>query len=168
MECRMSFLRIPLTILLVVLSGCATQEYRQTEQQCSFEAFQRYPVNNVTQVVTVQRPVQIPTGQTNCITNYFGSTASTSCSQVMRTEFRNFQESVVVDTNASVRQSTVQSCTAQRCFSKYGNSSCKVEKLSSPTSNYTKQENCKAQSDMLFREYQEKERRETYERCMSK
>lgn len=164
----MSLLRVSLTALAILLSGCATQEYRQAVNECSYEAYQRYPVNNVTQIVTVQRPVQVPTGQTDCTTNYFGNTASTSCQQIMRTEMRNFQQNVVVDTNDSYRQNAIRSCAAQKCYSRYGNADCKVEKLSYSKSDYTKEENCKAQSEMLFRDYQEKERRESYGRCMSK
>jgi hypothetical protein len=164
----MSFVRISLTALVFALSGCATQEYRQAASECSYEANQRYPVNNVTQIVTVQRPVQVPTGQTNCTTNYFGNTASTSCQQVMTTEMRNFQESVTSDTNESYRQNAIRSCAAQKCFSRYGNADCKVEKSSYSKSDYSKEENCKARSEMLFRDYQDKERREAYGRCMSK
>ena len=164
----MSFLRITSFFVVIGLFGCATQEYRQAANECAYEAFQRYPVNNVTQVVTVQRPVQVPTGQTDCTTNYFGNTASTSCQQVMRTEMRNFQQNVVVDTNDSYRQTAIRSCAAQKCYSKYGNTDCKIEKSSYSKSDYTKEENCKAQSEMLFREYQEKERREVYERCINK
>ena len=164
----MWLLRISLFALAIVLSGCATQEYRQAANECSYEAYQRYPVNNVTQIVTVQRPVQVPTGQTNCTTNYFGNTASTSCQQVMTTEMRNFQESVTSDANESYRQNAIRSCAAQKCYTRYGNADCKVEKLSYSKPDYTKEQNCKAQSEMLFRDYQQKERQGVYERCMSK
>ena len=164
----MPFLRISLTAIAIALSGCTTQEYRQATNECLYEAYQRYPVNNVTQVIIVQRPVEVPTGQTNCTTDYFGNTANTTCRQVMRTEMRNFQESVTSDANESYRQNAIRSCAAQKCYSRYGNTECKVEKFTYSKSDYTKEENCKAQSEMLFRDYQDKERREAYGRCMSK
>lgn len=121
-------LRISLTVLAIALSGCATQEYRQAASECSYEAYQRYPVNNVTKTITVQKPVQVPTGQTDCTTNYFGNTATTSCQQIMRTELRNFQENRIVDTNEYYRQNAINSCAAQKCYSRYGNADCKVAK----------------------------------------
>jgi hypothetical protein len=127
------------------LSSCATQEYQQASRECAYEAFQKYPVNNVTQVVTVQRPVEVPTGETNCTTDYdyFLGRAKTNCRQVMRIEMRNFQESVINDTNYSARQNAINSCAAQKCYSRYGNTECK----SVPSTNSNlKSSNCAAEA----------------------
>lgn len=163
----MSLLRISLTALAIALSGCATQEYRQAASECSYEAYQRYPVNNVTQIVTVQRPVQVPTGQTDCTTNYFGNTASTSCQQVMRTEMRNFQQNVVVDTNESYRQNAIRSCAAQKCYNRYGNADCK-----SPTyqPKITKESSCSEEISQKYGTSDDnyRERRAAYDACISR
>jgi len=116
-----AFLLIPLLLL-----GCATQEYRQAENECTYDANRRFPINNVSEVVTVTRPIEVPTGQTNCTTNYFGNQATTTCQQVTRTEFRNFQETRIVDLNRDIRQNAINSCTAQICMRRYGNTECKV------------------------------------------
>ncbi len=152
------------------LSSCATQEYQQASRECAYEAFQKYPVNNVTQVVTVQRPVEVPTGETNCTTDYdyFLGRAKTNCRQVMRIEMRNFQESVVNDTNFSTRQNAINSCAAQKCYSRYGNATCKVENSKRNNVDSSKHENCKAYSEMLYTENQPRDRQFTYDRCMSK
>jgi hypothetical protein len=163
----MPFLRILLTALAIALSGCATQEYRQATNECSYEAYQRYPVNNVTQVINVQRPVEVPTGQTNCTTDYIGNTANTSCRQVMRTEMRNFQQTVVADSNESYRQSAIRSCAAQKCYSRYGNADCKAP---SYQPSKTKESSCSEEVVQRFGSSNEnyQDRRNAYESCITR
>lgn len=163
----MPFLRVSLIALAIALSGCATQEYRQATNECSYEAYQRYPVNNVTQVINVQRPVEVPTGQTNCTTDYLGNTANTTCRQIMRTEMRNFQQNVVVDTNESSRQSAIKSCAAQKCYSRYGNADCKSP---SYQPSKTKESSCSEEVVQRFGSsngnYQD--RRNAYDSCIAR
>lgn len=108
-----------------LIAGCATAEFRAAAQECSPEAFSQYPVNNVTSFVTLQRAIQVPSGQTHCTTMYFGQTAQTNCQQVMRTELIPYQQAVVTDTNASPRDRTIKACAANLCMQRYGNSECK-------------------------------------------
>jgi hypothetical protein len=116
-----------LTIIFFTLAGCATQEYRNAENECSYEAFRQYPVNNVSTVVTLTRPVQVPTGQTNCQTYYIGYTAQTTCNQVMRTDYQPYQQTVIQDTNSSYRKTAINSCAQNTCYQKFGNSECKTK-----------------------------------------
>lgn len=156
-----AFLLVP-----VLLLGCATQEYRQAENECTYDANRRFPINNVTQVVTVTRPIEVPTGQTNCVTNYFGLQATTTCQQVTRTEFRNFQEARVVDLNRDARKSAIDSCAAQTCMSRFGNPECKVNSkvvVADPM----KQPNCVIEADALAKRGGEKWNG-IYETCMSR
>ena len=144
----MRFRFITFFALCALLVGCSTPEYRQARNQCAYQAYQQYPINNITQVVSVQRPVQVPTGQTNCTTDYFGNTATTSCQQVMRTEFRNFQETVVVDTNQNGRNNAINYCAAQTCMNTYGNSDCKKQELKSDS---LKESNCTVEANAYAR-----------------
>lgn len=114
-------------LVLCVIQGCTTAEFRTAKNQCAGDAYREYPINNVPTVVTRTQPVQVPTGQTNCSTTYLGVTANTTCNQVMTTEFRNYQETVIVDTNANSREITMQRCAARLCYSRYGNAECKVK-----------------------------------------
>jgi hypothetical protein len=139
-----------LLTLCAMLAGCATPEYRQARNQCTSQAFQRFPVNNVSQVVTVRRQVEVPTGETNCTTDYSGSTARTSCKQVTRLEMRSFNETEVADTNESARNNAINYCAAQSCMSSYGNSDCKKAESSS-SANAQKQNNCTAEANAYVR-----------------
>ena len=122
---RISMNKITVLLLMFILVGCSTPEYRSAKNECSYDAFQKYPINNVSSIITLTRAVQVPTGQTNCTTQYIGNYADTQCTQIMRTEYVPYQQSVVTDTNANSRQSAINSCAAQLCYSRYGNADCK-------------------------------------------
>jgi len=117
--------KIATLIVILILSGCSTAEYRSAKNECSYDAFQKYPVNNVSTVITLTRAVQVPTGQTNCTTQYIGNYADTQCTQIMRTEYVPYQQNIVTDTNASSREGAISSCASQLCYSRYGNADCK-------------------------------------------
>jgi len=112
-------------LVLVLQVGCATQEYRNAQNECSYEAFRQYPVNNVSSMVNMTRSIQVPSGHTNCQTYYIGNMAQTSCTQVMRTELIPYQQMVVRDTNSSPRQAVIDSCAQNICYRKFGNGECK-------------------------------------------
>ena len=116
-------------VLMVVsclsIIGCATPEYRNAKNECSFDAFRQFPVNNVSSVITLTRAVQVPTGQTNCMTTYIGMYANTQCQQVMRIDYVPYQQTIVTDTNAQSRGDMMNSCAAQLCYKRYGNADCK-------------------------------------------
>jgi len=107
------------------LCGCSTPEYRNAKNECSYEALRQHPINNVASVVSKKRPIQVPTGQTNCTTTYLGYIADTQCTQVMRTEYVPYQETVVIDTNENARESAMNFCAARLCYNRFGNAECK-------------------------------------------
>ena len=125
MKYSRTILNALLTCLLMSTVGCATQEFRNAQNECSYEAFRQYPVNNVSSMVNMTRSIQVPSGQTNCQTYYIGNMAQTSCTQVMRTELIPYQQMVVRDTNSLPRQSAIDSCAQNICYQKFGNSDCK-------------------------------------------
>ena len=112
-------------LAMAFLAGCATPEYNSAENECSFDAFRQYPVNNVPTIVTKTRAVKVPTGQIDCSTHQSGSQSNTSCTETMKTEYIPYQETDIVDTNADSRRSVINNCAAQLCYSRYGNATCK-------------------------------------------
>ena len=67
---------VALALISSVLLGCATPEFRQARSECAPEAFQLYPVQRVPTLVTHTRAVQVPTGQTHCVTTQTGNVAT--------------------------------------------------------------------------------------------
>ncbi len=118
---------VALALISSVLLGCATPEFRQARSECSPEAFQLYPVQRVPTLVTHTRAVQVPTGQTHCVTTQTGNVANTACQQIMRVDFVPYMESVMVDVNASPREARMNQCAAQLCGTRYGNAECKTK-----------------------------------------
>lgn len=113
-------------VLVVVLSACATSEFRSAVGECTQGAYVKYPVEEVQTMVSRNRPVDVPTGQTHCTTTYRGNQASSLCSPVMRTEWVPYQEAVMVDKNKSVRESLISGCAQALCLQRYGNADCKT------------------------------------------
>ena len=120
--------RIFALVIVLLTAGCSTPEFRNAKNSCYHDALQQYPIYNVASVVTLTRPVQVPTGQTNCTTRYtLMGTAETQCTQVMRTEYVPYQQSVLTDANADSRERVVNSCAAAICVRAYGNANCKTK-----------------------------------------
>lgn len=113
-------------MLVVGLSACATPEFRSAMGECTQGAFVKYPVEEVQTVVNRSRLVEVPTGQTHCITTYNGNQANTLCHPVMRTEWVPYQEAVMVDKNKAVRESLINGCAQALCLQRYGNAECKT------------------------------------------
>jgi len=116
-----------LLVINLTLIGCATPEYKNAQGECRDEAYQKYPIYNVPKIVTLTRPVQVPTGQTDCVTTHTGNVANTTCNPVTRTEYVPYQQNMIVDENAHFRNQAVRSCTAQLCNSRFGNVECKTK-----------------------------------------
>ena len=106
------------------LSACATPEFRAAHGECTPGAFTKYPIEEVQTLVTRSRPVQVPSGLTQCSTSYHGNQAHTTCFPIMRTEFLNYQEIAMVDKNKSDRDSLIKGCAQALCVQRYGNAAC--------------------------------------------
>jgi hypothetical protein len=115
-------------VIVLLVAGCSTPEYRNARNSCYYDALQQYPVNNVSSVVTLTRPVQVPTGQSECTSRVRGTgRIDTECTQIMRTDYVPYQQSVVSDANANIRERVVNSCAAAACNRAYGNANCKTK-----------------------------------------
>ena len=110
-----------LLVINLTLIGCATPEYKNAQGECRYEAYQKYPIYNVSKIVTLTRPVQVPTGQTDCVTTHTGNLANTTCNPVTRIEYVLYQQNMIVDEKTHIRSQAVHSCTAQLCNSRFGN-----------------------------------------------
>jgi hypothetical protein len=111
-------------VCVLGLSACATPEFRAAQSECTPGAFTKYPVEEVQTLVTRSRPVQVPSGLTQCSTSYHGNQAHTTCFPIMRTEFLNYQEMAMVDKNKLVRDSLIKGCAQALCVQRYGNAAC--------------------------------------------
>lgn len=123
-----SFLVICLSLLL---AGCATKEYLNAQNDCSPEAFQRYPVNKTQMYVQRTRSVQVATGAEDCETRTEGNRTYTRCKPEMRTRSVPYQSLEWVDINTQARNAYLKSCAAQLCAKRFGNQECE---LASPSS----------------------------------
>lgn len=113
-------------MLMIVLSACATPEFRSAQGECTQGAFVKYPVEEVQTLVNRSRPIQVPSGQTHCTTTYSSNQANTLCTPIMRTEWVPYHETVLVDKNKSVRDSLINGCAQALCLQRYGNAECKT------------------------------------------
>ena len=109
--------------LLVWLTGCATQEYRRVEAECTPAALHDYPAEMVHATVTRQRMVPIFMGRT-CSTAPSGNTI---CHDLVQQQWVPYQESVVMDRNEEVRNSAIRACAKNLCAQRYGNAECKTD-----------------------------------------
>ena len=109
--------------LTVWLTGCATQEYRRVEAECTPAALHDYPAELVHGTVTRQRMVPIFMGR-SCSTMPNGNTV---CHDLVQQHWVPYQESVVMDRNEEVRNSAIRACAKNLCWQRYGNLECKTD-----------------------------------------
>lgn len=109
--------------LFVLLTGCATQEYRRVEAECAPAALHDYPAEMVHGTVTRQRMVPIFMGR-SCSVSPGGGTI---CQDLVQQQWVPYQESVVMDRNEAIRNSAIQACAKNLCVQRYGNDQCKTD-----------------------------------------
>ena len=122
---------------LLLLEGCATKEWTQTNGECWGEAYAALPEKYETRVVTRSKLVEIPDGKTSCTTRnvVVGGTvgrpiyeAQTECRQGTRLVRQQFNETISVDLNETPRSNYAYSCRVNLCVKRYGNADCKTGK----------------------------------------
>ena len=124
MKIRSSALLLASTTLL----GCTTPQYDWAREQCRREASVKYPPNLQNRVVERSRMVEVPDGTSSCRTYSMGYTVYTDCEQGTKYVTEYYNDNIVVDLNERARRSFIDSCTASRCISTYGNRQCKPVK----------------------------------------
>jgi hypothetical protein len=115
-----------LSLCLMLLSGCATPEYKAAYQECSPGAFSQYPEDKVRSFEMRQRWVQVPTGRVNCVTVQDAAhNKQTICTPITWMDSVMVMEPVVVDRNEEPRQRLIKACAQSLCVQRFGNEACK-------------------------------------------
>ncbi len=111
-----------LGVVLLVLSGCGTPEYRVERTQCEAEWMLKIPPVHRQQPVTKYRSERRPTGETKCET----TGVTTLCQPVMETVSVPYQTIETVDIRKTQRDAQIAACAARACAARYGNSKCET------------------------------------------
>jgi hypothetical protein len=106
-------------IFVTLLSGCATAEFLDTQNQCQQRSFAYHPVNNKPTVVTRSRTVRVQSG-TQCI----NTGMMINCQPTYRQEVQYYDSNEMVDVNQSARNQFIASCTRSECVRRFGNADC--------------------------------------------
>jgi hypothetical protein len=115
-----------LSLCLMLLSGCATPEYKAAYQECSPGAFSQYPEDKVRSFEMRQRWVQVATGQLSCVAiQNAGNVKQTVCTPITYTQPITTMEPVIVDRNEEPRQRLIKACAQSLCVQRFGNDACK-------------------------------------------
>ena len=115
-----------LFIGLLMLSGCATPEYKAAYQECSPSAYSQYPEDKVRSFEMRQRWVQVPTGRVNCVNVQDAAhNKQTVCTPVMWMDSAMVMEPVIVDRNEEPRRRLISACAESLCVQRFGNHECK-------------------------------------------
>ncbi len=142
-------MKLFIALLAIVVGGCSTNEYRQTEASCKSQWTYKLPVDNKQIVVNRVRHETVNDGPPSCYTTpvrcqtttqvampYYHkgwqkthcTGGRTSCTQPQKTIEIPYTEVVTVDQNESERWGKIKNCTRQRCRERYGNSRCETTK----------------------------------------
>lgn len=119
-DMMMKFNALPLLILPLLVSACATAEYRQEANICQALWLRTIPPSYHDKLVEQYRAVQRPTGRSVCITR--GN--RTVCEEKMRTEYVPYTAVVTVDRYKGERDAEISNCTLQACVARMGNAEC--------------------------------------------
>ncbi len=115
---------IALLSFAITLTGCATKEYLAAENQCSPSAFLQFPVINQQRIEMRSRAIQVPTGQTKCVSTTNGNKTETVCNDITRTEYQQYPVNVTVDINEDARDKVIAACARNICIKSHGNPDC--------------------------------------------
>jgi len=124
----------PINRLLVIatsallLSGCATQEWKQASVECNPEAYRIFPVVQQTERITEPVVVQVPDGSQSCVSESVKSgdktRTVTHCTPNMVMQTQWVQRWVTRDLNERERRIWHERCVNQLCVQRYGNTQC--------------------------------------------
>ena len=118
----MTVWRIAPILVVGVLAGCGTPEYREQRSLCASEWFEKIPPYYDQELILVTHSRQVPTGRTICTKT--GNTVI--CDQVTTTEYYTVPSVRTIDRNKPRRDSKIKQCTQTACVKKYGNTACEV------------------------------------------
>lgn len=124
-------------LALLLITGCATEEWSQANGECRGQAHAAYPERYESRVVTRSKLVEVVDGTTSCTTRNIvvGGSVSrpifetkTDCTQGTKLVNRSFNETVQVDVNENNRSNYAYSCRVNLCIKRFGNKDCESPK----------------------------------------
>lgn len=113
--------------ITLLISACSTPEYRRSYDQCSVQAFDRYPTKIQMIESECSREIEVDTGKTECITTYEEQSKRTVCGPLLEVVTETYQCEVERDVNRNARDIFTRQCAAQLCLSTYGNADCETD-----------------------------------------
>lgn len=116
-----------LIALILTLTACATPEYRRTYDQCSIEAYDRYPTRIELIESECSREVEVDTGKVECVTTYEANSERTVCGPLYETVTETYSCEVERDLNSDARSLFARQCAANQCLQEYGNEDCETD-----------------------------------------
>lgn len=118
--------------LALLLCGCATPEWQATHSECTKTFYRQLPPSFQLVQVTRAVPVEVPTGQTNCVSTPMGGSVTTECRPVTMTQWRSIPDFERMDVNAEARENAINHCTKTTCLTQFGNAQCKPAPAAGP------------------------------------
>ena len=108
--------------VLLILSACATPEYRVERSACTAEWTTRIPPDYRQRLVQRFRTVEGPSGRTVCTT----VKRRTTCVEDRVTYSVPYTDIETYDRNRPQRDAQISVCAARACSARYGNVDCKT------------------------------------------
>ncbi len=112
-------------VLLLVLSACASDQWKAAEAQCHLQALPIFPV--ATEQRWIQELPSLPMMQRCVQTSYKDKDGKEHVrSECSMTPLIAMPHLETIDLNQKARNDYVRSCAQQSCFQTYGNTECKL------------------------------------------
>ena len=112
----------------LMLSACATPEWKQASVECDPEAYRIFPVVQQTERIMEPAVVQVPDGSQSCVSESVKSgdktRTVTRCTPNMVMQTQWVQRWVTRDLNERERRIWHERCVNQLCEQRYGNTKC--------------------------------------------
>jgi hypothetical protein len=122
------FKQLKLMVVLAItatLMACASKEYYAVKNTCEPYAYNLFPPQIVSQLVTRSEMIDVPTGTTNCTSSTsLNGSVNTTCVAATTKQLRTYQQNEAVDMNSRRRREMVDICVEETCRKQYGNVAC--------------------------------------------
>tara|TARA_B110000879_G_C11169222_1_gene512730 strand:+ start:1902 stop:2558 length:657 start_codon:yes stop_codon:yes gene_type:complete len=121
---------LPVCIIIFYISGCETQQFKNTATECEKLSYKKYPVITKSYIKKVKKYTykNVPNGGTRCeegrnsITGKYVKECKPSYDRVKNTYYVN--ETKYYDANKKIRDKSIDACTEKKCINTYGNKEC--------------------------------------------
>ena len=115
-------------LAVIFLSSCTTAEYQQARSGCAEIGYNDIPVVLEEFQCQKYRYIEVPTGETECITQDEGNgRIRTTCKELTKKELEYFYETCTRDKNEHKRNQWINSCTVDACMHVFNNPKCETD-----------------------------------------